>query len=150
MTTIHGYTLIRAPIDVCFRLSLSIDAEAEAEQAYRIRAVDGVTHGFIGAGETVTWRVRQFGLWVTHTTLISAHQAPDYFQDRMLRGIFRSFVHDHFFRAISAHETEMRDELRFSMPLVLGGKLAERLLIRRRIATMLAKRNATIRRLAES
>ena len=149
MTAIYATTLIVAPIHVCFRTSLSIDVEAEAEQEYALRAVAGVTHGIIGDCETVTWRVRQFGVWVTHTTLISGYEAPVYFQDRMVKGLFRTFVHDHFFRAVSPTQTEMRDELRFSMPWNLGGAVAERVLLKRRIAQMLAKRNAAIKRHAQ-
>jgi ligand-binding SRPBCC domain-containing protein len=150
MTTIHATTFIDAPIATCFTVSLDINAEAEAEQAHQLQAIGGVTHGIIGAGETVTWRVRQFGLWITHTTLISAHEPPTYFQDRMLRGLFRSFVHDHYFRALTPQQTEMRDELRFAMPLYLTGPLAERLFVRGRLETMLTKRNTTIKRLAEA
>ena len=150
MTTILATTLIDAPILTCFRISLSIDAEASAEQAYKLRAVAGVTHGEIGPGETVTWRVRQFGLWITHTTLISAYDAPAYFQDRMIKGLFRTFIHDHFFRAITPHQTEMHDELSFSMPMYLGGPIADRVILKRRITHMLANRNSTIKRLAET
>ncbi len=150
MPLIRATTLIHALIEPCFRASLSIDVEAAAEPGQKLRAVAGVTSGIIGLGETVTWRMRQYGLWITHTTLISEHQPPTYFQDRMLRGLFASFVHDHYFRAISPTETEMRDDLRFRMPLSLGGPITDLLFVRRRMATMLAKRNATIKRVVQS
>jgi ligand-binding SRPBCC domain-containing protein len=150
MSIILATTVINAPIELCFRTSLSIDVEAAAEPQQKLRAISGVTSGIIGPDETVTWRMRQYGLWITHTTLISAHQPPTYFQDRMLRGLFDSFVHDHFFRALSPTLTEMRDELRFCMPLYLGGPIADLLLVKHRLATMLAKRNATIKYVLES
>jgi ligand-binding SRPBCC domain-containing protein len=93
-------TIIYAPIEVCFRFSLSIDLELRAAAEYSIHAVAGVTTGMIGLGERVTWRTRQFGLWVTHTTEITALDEPRYFQDSMVRGLFRSFQHDHFFHLI--------------------------------------------------
>jgi ligand-binding SRPBCC domain-containing protein len=119
MTTIHATTIVNAPIEVCFRLSLSIDLELSSAQRYDIQAIDGVTKGSIGLGQRVTWKVKQFGIWVTHTSEITRLEPPCYFQDAMVSGIFRSFRHDHFFRHLSPDRTEMRDELRFSFPAYL-------------------------------
>ena len=88
MTTIVAMTLINAPIEKVFTSSLDIDLELSAANEYGIRAVGGVTSGIIGAGERVTWQVKQFGLWVSHTTEISRFQEPTYFQDRMIKGLF--------------------------------------------------------------
>jgi hypothetical protein len=66
MTSISATTIISAPIDVCFRSSLSIDLELLAAKDYGIKAIGGVTTGIIGAGERVIWQTRQFGIWITH------------------------------------------------------------------------------------
>jgi ligand-binding SRPBCC domain-containing protein len=67
----------------------------------------------------------------------------------MLRGMFRSFEHDRFFKAASA-ATVMRDELRFSAPLGLLGLAAERLMLRRYFEAFLKERNQVIKHTAES
>ena len=145
MTTIVAITLINAPIEKVFTSSLSIDLELSAAKEYGIRAVGGVTSGIIGKGERVTWQVKQFGLWVSHTTEISGFREPTYFQDMMINGLFQSFCHDHFFRSVSPTQTEMRDEVSFSMPLLLAGKPAESLFVRRRLSALLYKRNCAIK-----
>ena len=149
MTTIENKLVIAAPIERCFRLSLCIDLELEAIAKYRSRAVAGVTSGFIGSGETVTWSTRQFGIPVKHTSRITGFYSPAYFQDSMVRGIFRSYVHDHFFRSIDSKTTEMRDHLQFSMPVFMLGVLSERLVVKRRLGALIARRNAFIQRYAE-
>ncbi len=50
-----------------------------------------------------------------HTSLISGHEPPNYSQDTMLSGVFRSFAHDHYFSSQTDEATEMRDHLTFSI-----------------------------------
>jgi ligand-binding SRPBCC domain-containing protein len=148
--TLYKTTLIHAPIDRCFDLSLDLDIEIEAVGPDRIQPIAGVTRGRIHANETVTWRTRQFGLWIQHTSLISGYDAPVFFEDRMVRGIFRAFAHEHFFRAISPTQTEMRDEMTFAMPWYLGGPLTDALMVRRQLLRLLNARNSVIKRHAEA
>ena len=113
-------------------------------------ATAGVTSGLIGVAEDVTWRARHFGFWHELTSEITAMDRPKYFQDTMVRGIFRSMKHDHFFRSLSPDETEMRDVFCFAAPLGLLGRLAEIMVLRRYMQTLLRERNAVLREIAES
>jgi ligand-binding SRPBCC domain-containing protein len=142
-------TKIAAPPERCFLLSLNIDLHMASTTPSREVAIAGTTHGIIGPGETVTWRGRHFGFMVTHQSLISEYQPPHHFQDRMLRGMFKSFVHDHFCDATANGHTLMRDELRFAAPLGPLGWLAETLALRRHLVRVLEQRNATILAIAE-
>lgn len=146
MQTIILETEIAAPPERCFLLSLSIDLHMAGSGE---RAIAGVTHGLIGSGETVTWRGRHFGLPIEHQSLITKYEQPHYFQDAMVRGAFRSFVHDHFFTPHGSGGTLMRDELRFAAPLGPVGWLAETLVLRRYLAGFLGRRNSLIRQTAE-
>jgi ligand-binding SRPBCC domain-containing protein len=142
-------TKIAAPPERCFLLSLNIDLHMESTAPTREVAIAGVTHGIIGPGETVTWRGRHFGFTLTHQSLISAYEPPHHFQDSMLRGMFKSFVHDHYCDATADGQTLMRDELRFAAPLGPLGWIAERLFLRRYFIGFLEQRNEAIRRIAE-
>jgi hypothetical protein len=146
---IELFTLIDAPAERCFELSLSIDLELRAAKGHRLRAVSGVTSGVIGPGQRVSWKTTQFGIVVSHTSEITGFERPVFFQDMMVRGLFRTFRHDHFFRAVSANRTEMRDEMRFSMPLWLMGVVAERLVVLPRLMGLLKQRNQAIKEAAE-
>ena len=114
MQTIQLETKIAAPIERCFLLSLSIDLHVESTKQTGERAIAGVPHGLIGLGESVTWRGRHFGVMLTQTSEITAYKQPIYFQDTMTRGLFRSFVHDHYFVEDADGATVMRDVLRCS------------------------------------
>lgn len=110
----------------------------------------GVTSGLIGMAQRVTWRARHFGIWQNLTSEITAMDRPAYFQDTMIRGAFRCMKHDHFFRALSPHETEMKDTFCFEAPLGILGRLAEISFLRRYMQALLQERNAVRKRIAES
>jgi ligand-binding SRPBCC domain-containing protein len=140
-------TEIAAPVGRCFDLSRSIDLHLKSvgdEQA-----IAGVTRGLIGERQEVTWRGRHFGVMITHTSQITAYDFPTYFQDTMLRGTFRSYCHDHYFKG-SSEGTIMRDDVSFAAPLGMLGVVAEKLLVERHMRRLLLKRNAAIKFAAES
>jgi len=150
MQLITLQTHIAAPPERCFLLSLNIDLHKESTARTSERAVAGVTQGLIGPNQTVTWQGRHFGLMLTHETLISKYDRPHHFQDIMLRGMFKSFAHDHYFDPLPNGTTLMRDELRFAAPLGPLGWLAETLILRRYLSSFLMERNQLIKAVAES
>lgn len=149
MQSIAVETKIAAPPDRCFLLSLSIDLHVASTAQTGERAIAGVTHGLIGLGQTVAWQGRHFGLTLTHETQITKYERPQYFQDAMLKGAFRSFIHDHRFQPSPDGGTIMSDVLHFAAPLAPLGWLAERLILRRYLTRFLVERNATIKGIAE-
>ncbi len=88
-------------------------------------AASGVTSGLLDVRQHVTWRAKHFGVWHTLTSEITAVDRPAYFQDTMIRGIFRYMRHDHFFRLLSPGLTEMRDVFCFAAPFAVRGAVAE-------------------------
>jgi len=150
MTLIELTTSIAAPVETCFRLSLNIDLELKAAKSHCMGAVSGVTSGSIGPGDRVGWETRQFGIVVSHMSEITAFSPPVFFEDRMVKGLFQSFQHEHFFRVLSPNKTEMRDVMRFRMPLYLLGAISERLVVRQRLIALLKQRNRVIKETAES
>ncbi|HEX4485000.1 MAG TPA: SRPBCC family protein [Terriglobales bacterium] len=149
MARIQLTTEIAAPIERCFDLSRSIDLHIKSVDWSSEQAVAGVTTGLISSGEEVTWRARHFGVMISHTSRITAYESPIYFQDAMIRGVFRSFCHDHYFEARGLH-TIMRDDVKFAAPLGILGVIAEKALVERHMRGLLLKRNAEIKRAAES
>ncbi|MFZ0416737.1 MAG: SRPBCC family protein [Candidatus Sulfotelmatobacter sp.] len=148
MVRIELVTNISAPVERCFDLSRSIDLHMASTDWTGERAVAGVTSGLIGLDEEVTWRGRHFGLRIRHTSRISAFDRPRHFQDRMVRGAFRSFCHDHYFENVAA-QTRMKDLMVFEAPLGLLGRLVESVLDRH-MRSLLDSRNRCIKRVAES
>ena len=148
MQVIKLETEIAAPVDRCFLLSLNVDLHRASTKSEE-EVISGVKGGLIGPGQTVTFQARHFGVWLTHKSIISVYHRPKHFQDRMVRGMFRFFEHDHFFEA-TPQGTLMRDVLRFSAPLGLLGRVAERLALRRHLDRFLRQRNSFIKTVAES
>jgi ligand-binding SRPBCC domain-containing protein len=149
METIRLMTWINAPVERCFRLSASIELHVASAASTGEKAVDGVTTGVIGEGEMVTWRGRHFGLKLRHTSRIEGWRPYSYFRDVMVDGSFERFEHEHFF-AVMDDGTRMRDEIRFSVPGGPLGKLATKFYVRRHLMAFLMRRNAMIKRVAES
>lgn len=149
MIRLHLETAIAAPVDRCFDLSRSIDLHISSTEWTGERAIAGVTSGLIGNGQTVTWKARFYGLPATHTSVISAFDPPRYFQDSMVRGWFHSYRHDHYFVA-QGNGTLMKDEVQFSAPLGILGRVVERLVLERYLRKLIERRNRHIKLTAES
>ena len=149
MQRIQLETRIAAPAERCFLLSLSIDLHVDSTASTGERAIAGVTTGLIGVGESVTWRGRHFGFMLSHTSKITHYEPPDFFQDVMTTGMFRSFEHDHRFQQQDS-ETVMNDELRFTAPLGIFGLATERLVLRNYLTRFLRERNRFVKKVAES
>jgi ligand-binding SRPBCC domain-containing protein len=149
MEKIRLTTWIDAPVERCFKLSVSIDLHVKSAVWTGEEAVGGVTTGLIGEGETVTWEGRHLGLRQRYTSRIDAWRPYNYFRDVMVRGAFVQFEHDHFFAKMD-DGTRMRDEVRFSTRGGVLGRLVAKTLVRRHLKTFLIRRNAVIKRVAES
>lgn len=149
MVVLEETTLIRAPIERCFDLSRSIDLHTRSTARTGEQAIAGVTTGLIAFGEEVTWRARHFGVSQSMTSRITAFDRPRSFQDRMVRGAFHSFEHDHCFAESGQDLTEMCDVLRFSaLPAILGILIEP--VLRTYSRRFLRERNELLRRIAES
>jgi ligand-binding SRPBCC domain-containing protein len=152
MITIQQTTLIDAPIERCFHLARSIEVHLLGNIHFHESAVaiGGRITGVIGLGERVTWRAKHFWVWHELTSEITSLQGPNYFQDVMVRGIFRSMTHDHYFRQLSNGQTEMRDVFVFAAPLPVIGRIAEVVFLGAYMRKLLRERSTVIRRVAES
>lgn len=149
METIRLQTWINAPMERCFKLSLSVDLHVLSADGTSERVVSRVKSGLLGVDDAVTWSGRHFGLRFRHTSVIDVCRPYMYFRDVMVEGMFEHFEHEHHF-ALMDDGTRMRDEVRFSAPWGVLGKAAERLVLRRHLIRLLKRRNAVIKRAAES
>lgn len=152
MVTLKEVTVIRAPIARCFDLARSVEVHLAGNIHWgeAAAAEGGITSGLVGLGQRVTWRAKHFAKWHRLTSEITGMDRPVYFQDTMIDGPFRLMQHDHAFRMLSAEVTEMGDVFRFSAPLPVLGRLAEILVLRRYMQTLLRERNAALKVIAES
>jgi ligand-binding SRPBCC domain-containing protein len=152
MVKLKEVTTIYAPVARCFDLARSVEAHLAGNVHFGEQAVatGGATTGLIELNQRVTWRAKHFWVWHNLTSEISAMEPPVYFQDVMVKGIFRFMWHDHYFHSVSPHETRMEDVFCFAAQWPLLGHLAEVLFLRRYMQTLLRERNTVLKQIAES
>lgn len=142
--TIRVETWIAATPERCFDAARDLDLHAKLAAHTGERAVGGRLTGLIEANEEVTWQARHFGVVQRFTSRITKFDRPHSFQDAMVRGAFRAFVHDHTF-APENGGTRMTDTLVFEAPFGILGRIVERLVLRRYLERFLVERAAGIR-----
>ncbi len=148
MPTITILTTVRASPERCFDASRDLDLHIASMGHTGERAVAGKMSGLIELGEQVTWEARHFGIRQRFTSQITAYDRPRHFQDSMLKGAFRSFVHDHYFEP-SPEGTIMKDVLVFRSPFGIIGALVDGLVMARYLRRLLVQRNEIVKRAVE-
>jgi ligand-binding SRPBCC domain-containing protein len=109
----------------------------------------GRKKGLMEEGETITWRGKHLGVWQTHTSVISGFSSPGFFEDKMVKGTFRSLRHEHWFTP-AEEGTLMTDIFMYESPMGLFGKMADQLFLKTYMRKFLEARNAIIKEFAES
>ncbi len=98
MPVIELNTNIAAPIQLVFNLSRNMDMHQRSMSHTKEKAIAGKTTGLIELGETVTWKARHFGINQKLTVKITEFDSPFFFVDEQIKGIFKSFRHEHYFQ----------------------------------------------------
>jgi ligand-binding SRPBCC domain-containing protein len=149
MPIIELRTEIKSTIDICFDLSRSIDLHKISTAQTKEQAIEGITSGLIKLNETVTWQAIHFGIKQKLTSKITAFDKPNYFRDEQVKGIFKSFCHDHKFEQIE-NKVIMTDVFEFESPFGILGRIFNKLILTNHLRQLLTDRNNTIKEFAES
>lgn len=148
MTTINLTTKIKASKQIVFDASRNIDIHQQSASSSKEKAIDGVTSGLINLNETVTWRGKHFGLYLTHKSRITAMNFYDYFVDEMEEGKFKSFKHEHLFEEENGI-TIMKDKLQYETPFGIFGELFNVLFLEKHLTNFLLERNKVLKTISE-
>lgn len=149
MPKIHLTTFIAAPVERVFDLSRSINLHQLSTAPTGEKAIDGVMTGLINKDETVTWQAKHLFKKRQFTSKITAMQSPVSFTDEMVKGDFKSFYHEHHFKAVE-NGTIMIDLLHFETPYGTLGKMVNSLFLTSYLQKFLTKRNEVIKEYAET
>jgi len=148
MTTIHLTTKINASKQTVFDASRNIDIHQQSASPTNEKAIAGVKSGLINLNETVTWRGKHFGFYLTHKSRITVMNLYDYFVDEMERGKFKSFKHEHFFEEENGI-TIMKDKMQYETPFGIFGKLFDFLFLKKHLTNFLLERNKVLKQVSE-
>jgi len=132
-----------------FNLSRSINLHKISTEGTNEEAIGGITNGLINLNETVTWQAKHLFKKRQHTSKITAMHSPDHFVDEMTQGDFKSFKHQHFFKAVD-NGTIVIDILEFETPYGAFGKFFNTIYLKKYLEKFLTKRNAVIKEYAET
>jgi len=149
MTTINLTTKINATKQIVFDASRSIDIHQKSASKTNELAVAGITFGLINHNETVTWRGKHFGFYLTHKSRITAMVFYNYFVDEMEEGKFKTFKHQHFFEETNG-VTTMTDKLQYETPFGGIGKLFDFLFLKKHLTFFLLERNKVLKAVSEN
>ena len=149
MTTIKLTTEINAPIQLVFDLNRNIDIHKLSTSKSNETAIAGVTSGLINQGETVTWRGKHFGIYLTHKSLIPEMEFPNYFIDEMMEGRFKKFKHTHTFSEENG-KTVVMDKIEYETPFGIFGKIFDQIVLKSHLTKFIQERNAFIKKNAEN
>lgn len=148
MTILEFHTEIKAAAELVFDLSRSVELHLESTAHTNEKAISGKTSGLMELGETVTWRAKHFGIYLTHESKITKMEKPLCFVDEMVSGTFKTFSHEHFFTEENS-ATKMTDVIRYEMPFGTFGRLFDSMLLRKHLSELIRKRNLVIKSQAE-
>jgi ligand-binding SRPBCC domain-containing protein len=148
MPVITIETVIHAPIERCFDLARDPDLHARSLGHTGERVVSRTGQGLLALGDEVTFEGSHVGVRQRLTARITRFEPPHQFEDRMVRGAFRSFSHLHAFRQTETG-TVMTDRFEYRAPLGPLGSLAERLFLSRYLRRLLSARAAFLKQCAE-
>jgi ligand-binding SRPBCC domain-containing protein len=148
MTTIHLTTKIKAPKQIVFDASRNIDIHQQSASKSNEKAIAGITSGLINLNETVTWRGKHFGFYLTHKSRITAMTFYDYFVDEMEEGKFKFFKHEHFFEEQNGI-TIMKDKMQYETPFGIFGKIFDFLFLKKHLIKFLLERNKILKEVSQ-
>lgn len=149
MTKIELKTVVNAPIHIVFDLNRNIDIHKLSTYKSNETAIGGVTSGLINQGETVTWRGKHFGIYLTHKSQIPEMDFPNYFIDEMIEGRFKKFKHRHDFSS-EGTKTIMTDTIEYETPFGVFGKIFDTLILKNYLTKFIQERNNYIKKTAEN
>lgn len=148
MTRLHFKTMINSEKEIVFDLSRSIDIHLDSMSKTKEKAILGKTRGYIEIGETVTWKGKHFGVYLTHTAKITQMNKYDSFTDEMIQGHFKTFIHHHRF-STENKTTIMIDDIYYETPFGILGKMFDELLLKKYLTKLIIERNTYLKLVAE-
>jgi ligand-binding SRPBCC domain-containing protein len=134
---------IDAPIAEVFAFHLDTrNAARISPPSQQIVAVEGTFPLVLGGEVRLTMKQRPLPFAQTWVIRVVRLEAPTLVVDRMLRGPFALWQHEHRFAALPGERTRMTDHLTYALPAGPLGRIADRLLGRRLIERTFRDRHA--------
>jgi len=149
MTVINLTTEIKAEINKCFDMARSIDLHMISASHTNEKAVAGKTSGLCEAGDIIIWEAIHFGIKQHLTSKITKMNYPFFFEDKMLKGAFKSMRHEHHFKEENG-KTIMVDHFYYEVPFGIIGWLFDKIILKKHMTHFLITRNKKLKEMIEN
>jgi hypothetical protein len=149
MPTIHLTSFIAAPQDRVFDLNRNISLHKISMEHVGEQAIAGTTSGLINKDDTVTWKGKHLFKTRIFTSMITEMKPFETFTDKMVKGDFKSFEHQHFFKPAD-NGTIVIDIITYETPYGWIGKLVNKFYLNSYIEKLISDRNVVIKQYAET
>jgi len=149
MPTIHLTSFIAAPTDIVFDLNRNISLHKISMEQFKEEAVGGITSGLINKEDTVTWKGKHLMKTRFFTSKIIEMKPFETFTDKMIKGDFKSFEHQHFFKPAD-NGTIVIDIINYETPYGFIGELVNKFYLNSYLEKLIAHRNEVIKQYAET
>jgi ligand-binding SRPBCC domain-containing protein len=148
MTTIHLTTELNADIETCFDTSRDIGIHLLSTKQTDEKVISGRTSGLCELGDKIMWEARHFGLKQQLTVEITKFNRPYFFEDVMLKGVFKSMRHEHHFET-NGDKTVMTDKFQYELPFGMFGQVFDKLLLKNYLTKFLVTRNSVMKSIVD-
>ncbi len=149
MTVIRLETTIKAPAKTCFDIARAVEAHTDSLAHTKEKAVAGRMSGLFELNDWVTWEANHFGIRQYLTVKITKMEPYTMFEDKMVKGAFKSFEHQHYFEQQGDYAV-MKDVFSYEVPGWILGKVVDKLVLNRYMTKLLQTRNEAIKKTAEN
>jgi ligand-binding SRPBCC domain-containing protein len=149
MPTIHLTTFIKAPVQVVFDLSRSVEVHKQSMRNFKEEAVAGTRFGLVEKEDTITWKAKHLLRKRLLRVRITEMFKWERYTDEQVEGNFKMMKHEHHFKPCD-NGTIIIDLLHFESPYGVMGKWFNSLYFTRYMRRLLEQRNKTIKEFAET
>ena len=149
MPTLHLTSFVAAPHDRVFDLSRNISLHKVSMEQFKEEAVAGIRSGLINKEDTVTWKGKHLYKTRYFTSKITEMKPYETFTDKMVKGDFKSFEHQHFFMPTD-NGTIVIDIINYETPYGWIGSLVNKFYLNSYLEKLINHRNNVIKQYAET
>ncbi len=118
-------------------------------EQFKEEAIAGIRSGLINKEDTVTWRGKHLYKTRYFTSRITEMKPYEMFTDKMIKGDFKSFEHQHFFKTTD-NGTIVIDIINYEIPYGWVGGLVNKFYLGPYIEKLINHRNDVIKQYAET
>ncbi len=112
------------------------------------KSIAGRTSGLCELGDTITWEAKHFAITQRLTVEIVKFKRPYFFEDKMLKGAFKSMRHEHHFEEKEGM-TIMTDKFEYEVPFGILGQLFNTIILKNYMTKFLLNRNQMLKLILE-